>query len=148
MGDASTQSLIKNVAHWLHSRCPIGNEWLSLLRRPWSRGWWFNSHSSVATVSLDELLYDDFLCLVESNEQQIEEVRSKTQPENSETKKTAKWVWICPTYSPSVFCSHQEDANEEIIIIPWTRQACTNYSWEIINFFKSTFAVQTSLQEI
>ena len=34
------------------------------------------------------MLHDDYLCLMESGKQQIKEVRSKIQPENSETKAT------------------------------------------------------------
>ena len=47
----------------------------------------FNSCPSlVVVVSLDTMLYDSYLCSVESNKQQVEEVGKKTQPENSETK--------------------------------------------------------------
>ena len=46
-----------------------------------------------------QLLY---LCLVESNKQQIEEVRSKIQAENSETQATPKRVRDRPTHSASV----------------------------------------------
>ena len=45
---------------------------------------------------------NNYLCLVEPNEQQIEEVRSKIQAENSETQATPKLVWIRPTHSASV----------------------------------------------
>ena len=48
------------------------------------------------------MLRDNFLCLVESNEQQIEEVRSKIQAGNSETRATPKRVWIRPMHSASV----------------------------------------------
>ena len=34
-------------------------------------------------ASLDKMLHFDYLCLVESNKQQIKEVRSKIQTENS-----------------------------------------------------------------
>ena len=37
---------------------------------------------------MDKILHDIYLCLVESNKQQIEEVRSKTQVENSESRAT------------------------------------------------------------
>ena len=47
------------------------------------------------------MLYDDYLRLVESVKQQIKEVRSKVQAENSETKATPKRVWIGPTRSAS-----------------------------------------------
>ena len=43
----------------------------------------------------------DYLCLVESGKQQIKEVTSKIQPENSETKPTPKRVWIRPKHSDS-----------------------------------------------
>ena len=33
------------------------------------------------------MLQDNYLCLVESNKQQIEEVKSKTQAENSDTRR-------------------------------------------------------------
>ena len=42
------------------------------------------------------------LCLVESNKQQIKEVRSKIQAENLETKTIPKRVWIRPKHSSSV----------------------------------------------
>ena len=35
---------------------------------------------------LNEMLLDNYSCLMESNKQQIKAVRSKTQPENLETK--------------------------------------------------------------
>ena len=39
----------------------------------------FNSHPSLVVASLDKMLHDNYLRLVESNKQQIEEVRSKIQ---------------------------------------------------------------------
>ena len=39
-------------------------------------------------TSLDKMLHDNYLCLVESGKQQIKEVGSKTRAENSETKGT------------------------------------------------------------
>ena len=50
-------------------------------------------------IALDKMLHENYLCLVESSKQQIQEVESKTQPENLETKATAQRVWIRPTYS-------------------------------------------------
>ena len=40
--------------------------------------------------AVDKMLHDCYLCLMESSKQQIEEVKSKTQAENSETKTTPK----------------------------------------------------------
>ena len=47
------------------------------------------------------MLHDNYLCLVESNKQQIEEVRSKMEAVNSETRTTPKRVWIrlCAAHS-------------------------------------------------
>ena len=56
----------------------------------------------LVVASLDKMLHDNYLCLVESNKQQIKEVRSKIQAENSETKATSKRVWIRPIHSASV----------------------------------------------
>ena len=42
----------------------------------------------MVVASLDEVLHGNYLCLVESNKQQIEEVGSKIQAENSETRAT------------------------------------------------------------
>ena len=42
------------------------------------------------------MLHNNYLCLVESNKQQIEEVRSKIQAEYSETRATPKRFWIRP----------------------------------------------------
>ena len=47
---------------------------------------WFNSHPSLVVTSLNKMLHDNYLCLVESNEQQIEKIKSKIQAENSETR--------------------------------------------------------------
>ena len=47
----------------------------------------------------NKMLHDNYLCLVESNKQQIKEVGSKTQAENSETRSTPKRVWIRPMYA-------------------------------------------------
>ena len=51
------------------------------------------------------MLYNNYLCLGESNKKQIEEVRSKIEAENSETKATAKRVWIRPMHSDPVALS-------------------------------------------
>ena len=56
----------------------------------------------IVVVSLDKMFYVSYLCLVESKKQQIKEVRSKTQPENSETKATPKRVWIYLMHNASV----------------------------------------------
>ena len=40
------------------------------------------------TLSLDKMRYDNYLCLVESNKQQIEEIRIKIQVDNSEKRAT------------------------------------------------------------
>ena len=61
-----------------------------------------NSQPSLVVASLDKMLHDDYLCLVESSKQQIKEVRSIIQPENSETKATPKRVGIRPKHSASV----------------------------------------------
>ena len=53
-------------------------------------------------ASLDKMLHDNYLCLVQSHKQQIEEVGSKTHTEHSETKTTSKRVWIRPTHSAFV----------------------------------------------
>ena len=42
----------------------------------------------LVVVSLDKILPDNYSCLVESNEQQIKEVKRKIQPKNSETMAT------------------------------------------------------------
>ena len=41
-----------------------------------------NSNLSLTVASLDKILPDNYLCLVESNKQQIKEIRSKSQLEN------------------------------------------------------------------
>ena len=41
-----------------------------------------SSNKSLIVASLDKILPDDYLCLVESNKQQIEEIRSNSQLEN------------------------------------------------------------------
>ena len=38
---------------------------------------WFNSQPSLVVASLDKMLHDDYLCLVESGKQQIKEVGRK-----------------------------------------------------------------------
>ena len=48
------------------------------------------------------VLHENYLCLVESNKQQIEVVRSKIPAENSETGNTPKRVWIRPMHRASV----------------------------------------------
>ena len=44
----------------------------------------------LVVASLDKMLYDNYLCLVKSNKQQIEEVRGQIQAENLETRVTPK----------------------------------------------------------
>ena len=58
--------------------------------------------SSLVVASLDKMIHGNYSCLVESNKQQIKEVRSKNSIGNSETKDIPKRVWICPMYSASV----------------------------------------------
>ena len=41
-----------------------------------------NSNPSIIVASLDKILPDNYLCLMESNKQQIKKVRSKSQLEN------------------------------------------------------------------
>ena len=60
------------------------------------------------------MLHDDYLCLVESGEQQIKEVRRKFNRKNLETKATPKRVWIRPTHSASAAFSWWKDKDEEI----------------------------------
>ena len=86
----------------------------SFLRRPWSQGWWFNSHANFVVAFLYKMLHDNYLCLVDFDKQEIEEVTSKVQAESSETKATPKRVWIRPMHSASVAFSWQEDENEKI----------------------------------
>ena len=61
-----------------------------------------SSPSLPFVACLDRMLHNNYPGLVESDKQQIKEVRSKTQPENSKTKATSKRVWICPMHSASV----------------------------------------------
>ena len=70
-------------------------EWFraSFLRRPWSQGWWFNSHPNLVVASLNMMLHVNYLCLEEFNKKQIEDVRSKIQTEKSQTRATPKRVW-------------------------------------------------------
>ena len=56
----------------------------------------------LVVASLDKMLHEIYLCLVESNKQQIEEVRCKIQAENSETGATPKRIWIRLMHSASV----------------------------------------------
>ena len=56
-------------------------------------------------ASLDKMLHDNYLCSVEFNKQQIEEVRYKNQAENADTRATSKRVWVCSMHSASVASS-------------------------------------------
>ena len=62
----------------------------------------YDGHDRNVDGSLDKTLHDNYFCLVESNKQQIEEVRSKIQAENWKTRATPKRVWIRPMHSASV----------------------------------------------
>ena len=42
-----------------------------------------NSNPSLIVASLDNILPDNYLCLVECNKQQIKEIRSRNQLENN-----------------------------------------------------------------
>ena len=42
-----------------------------------------NSNISLIVASLDKILPDNYLCLVESNKQQIKEIRNRSQLENN-----------------------------------------------------------------
>ena len=80
-------------------------------QRPWSQGWWFNSQPSFVVASLDKMPHNTYVCLVESNKQQIVKVRNKIQAETLETRSTPKQVWIRPMHSAF---SRQDDEKEEI----------------------------------
>ena len=67
-----------------------------------SEGRFYDGHDRNVDGFLDKALLDNYLCLVESNKQQIEKVRSKIQAENLETRATPKRVWIRPMHSVSV----------------------------------------------
>ena len=58
--------------------------------------------STTPHASLHKMLHDNYLCLVESNKQQIKEVKSEIQAENSETKATPAQVWIRAMHSAFV----------------------------------------------
>ena len=60
------------------------------------------------------MLYDNYLCLVESNKQEIEEVRSKAQLKNSKTRATPKPVWIRPMHRASVVTRDRRIKNDEM----------------------------------
>ena len=104
-GDCSVKKFSEQVSSEWMIELKIGSvaQWFgaSFLRRPWSQGWRFNYQPSFVVASLDKVLHDDYLCLVESGKQQIEKVRSKIQPENSETNATPKRVWIRFKHSAS-----------------------------------------------
>ena len=68
--------------------------WSDVLGRPWLQVYWFNSHPCLVVASLDKMLYDNYSCEVERNKQQIKEIRSKIQLENSEANATPKRVWF------------------------------------------------------
>ena len=68
---------------------------------------------NLVVASLDQLLPDDYFCSVESNKQQIKEIRSKIQAKNCETKTTPQRVWIRLMYSASTDFFWQEDKNQE-----------------------------------
>ena len=63
------------------------------LLRPW-----------IIVVSLIKMLPNKYLCLMEFNKQQIEEVRSKTKAKNSKAKATPKRVLICAMHVPLSLC--------------------------------------------
>ena len=52
-------------------------EWVKVLylRRPWLHDYWVHPYPSHAVASLDKTFYDDYLCLVASNKQQIYWIR-------------------------------------------------------------------------
>ena len=49
----------------------------SFLRRPWLHEYGFNAHPGHVAASLDKTLYDDYLCFVALNKQQIYVERSQ-----------------------------------------------------------------------
>ena len=60
--------IVGSVAEWVKA---------SFLRRLWSQGHEFHPHPGHVVASLDKTLYDNYLCLVASNKQQIYVGRSQ-----------------------------------------------------------------------
>ena len=86
----------------------------SFLRWPWSRDHGFKPHPGHVFESLDKTLYDDYLCLVALNKQQIYDGRS-----HRSTGKLGKWstptrVRIRPKDSATVAFSWKENKDASI----------------------------------
>ena len=54
----------------------------------------FNPHSGLVVASLDKTLYDDYLCLVASNKQQIQWQEFEEIHRNIGSSETPKQVWV------------------------------------------------------
>ena len=86
----------------------------SFLQRPWSRDHGFNLHPGHVVASLDKTLYDDYLCLVALNKQQIYMGRSPRPTGKLGKWSTPKQVRIRPKDSATVAFSWKEDEDASI----------------------------------
>ena len=87
----------------------------SVLRRPWSQDWWFNYHPSIVVASLDKMLHDNYLCLVESTvtSSKLKKSEAKLRRTTRKQDQLLKRAWIRPMLSAYVDFSWLEDKNEE-----------------------------------
>ena len=74
----------------------------------------FNPHLGHAVAFLDKTVYNGYLCLVASNQQQIYVGRSQTSIGKLGKWSTPKRVWICPKDSATVASSWVEDKNASV----------------------------------
>ena len=86
----------------------------SFLRRPWSHDHGFNPHPGHVVASLVKTLYDDYLCLVASNKQQMYVGRSQRSTGKLGKWSTPKRVRIRPKDSATVAFSWKEDKDASI----------------------------------
>ena len=71
-------------------------------------------HPGHIVASLDKMLYDDYLCLVALNKQQIQVERSQTLTGKLKNSQLPKQVWIHSKDSAIVTFSQKEDNDASI----------------------------------
>ena len=86
----------------------------SFLRQPWSYDHGFNPHPGHFVAFLNKTLYDDYLCLVALNKQQIYVGRSQKSTVKLGKWSTPKRVRIRPNNSTTVAFSWKEDKDASI----------------------------------
>ena len=82
--------IVDSMAQWIQA---------SLMLRPWLQSWWL---TPTQVSLLHPWIFRDYFCVVESNKQQIKEIRSKSKLENKGNFFTSESGFVSHLVAPSL----------------------------------------------